>query len=99
MSETQFLLALNKTTNAYRWAFGSDGKTIVGTARHGNGKFNPVTAVNRFMNRSTSNTNAAGTQLGLSTTLIENIVGASAGISNRGNAQVLRGKIRQVLGI
>ncbi len=99
MSETQFLLALNKTTKAYRWEFGPDGKTIIGTARSGKGKFNPVTAVNRFFNRKTSTTNAAGTKLGLSLTLVNNIVSASAGVSNRGNAQVLRGKIRQVLGI
>ena len=48
MTETQFLMALNKTTTAYTWTV--EGKKIDGTAKNGKTrgkKFNTLTAVCR----------------------------------------------------
>ena len=54
MTETQFLMALNKTTTAYTWTV--EGKKIVGTAKNGKTrgkKFAPVTAVCRSTGKGT----------------------------------------------
>ncbi len=101
MTETQFLLDLSKTTKAYRWSFdGQDGKEIIGVSRSGGQVFDPITAVHRYNRCGTEfKTNVAGDTLGMSTTLVHSVQDAAAGVSNRGNAQVLRGKIRTALGI
>ena len=105
MTETQFLLALSQTTKSYSWTL--EGKTIVGTAKNGKTrgkKFDPVTAVCRSVGRGTyastcSGKKKAATKIGLTTTLAENVSSATQAKSNRGNYQVLRGKMRQVLGV
>ena len=98
MTETQFLMALNKTTTAYTWTV--EGKKIVGTAKNGKTrgkKFNPLTAVCRSSGLGNGTTTQAAKKLVVTTSLKYSIVGATTASSNRGNYQVLRGKIRQVL--
>ena len=105
MTETQFLIALSQTTSAYKW--GVEGKTIVGTAKNGKTrgkKYDPVTAVCRSTGKGTyastcKGKKQAGSKLGLTSTLTTNVSSASTAKSNRGNYQVLRGKIRQVLDV
>ena len=103
MTETQFLLALQKTKKSYKWHL--RGNKIRGVARNGNDKgelFDPVTAVSRYTGNGTYGVTQrgrkkAGKSTGLSTTLTNTVVDASDAKHNRGGSQVLRGRIRQVL--
>ena len=105
MTETQFLIALSQTTSAYKW--GVEGKTIVGTAKNGKTrgkKFDPVTGVCRSTGKGTYASTCKGkkkaaSKLGLTSTFTTNVTSATTAKSNRGNYQVLRGKIRQVLDV
>jgi hypothetical protein len=105
MTETQFLMALSQTTKSYRWSV--EGKDIVGTAKNGKTrgkKFDPLTAVCRSTGQGTyaytcRGRKSAASKLGIGTTLASNVSQAAKAVSNRGNGQVLRGKIRQVLGV
>lgn len=105
MTETQFLVELSKTTTAYSWSV--DGKQIVGTAKNGKTKgkkFDPLTAVCRSTGKGTFSSTCKGkskaaTKIGVTKTLAQNVSNATQAKSNRGNDQVLRGKIRQVLGV
>ena len=105
MTETQFLMALSQTTKSYNWSL--DGKTIVGTAKNGKTrgkKFDPLTAVCRSTGQGTyastcRGKKSAASKIGVSATLASNVSQAVRATSNRGNGQVLRGKIRQVLGV
>ncbi len=105
MTESQFLVALSQTTDAYKWSV--TNKKIVGTAKNGKtrGKsFDPVTAVCRSTGKGTYSSTCRGkkqaaTKLGLTTVLAENVSNAAQAKSNRGNYQVLRGKMRQVLDV
>ena len=105
MTESQFLVALSHTTSAYRWSV--DNKNIVGTAKNGKTrgkKFDPITAVCRSTGKGTYASTCRGksraaTKLGVTQTLAKNVSNATQATSNRGNGQVLRGKIRQVLGV
>ena len=105
MTETQFLLSLSHTTKSYRWYL--QGNKIRGRARNGKTRgqvFDPVTAVARFTGHGTYGVNqrgrkAAGKATGLTTVLTTCVVNATEAKSNRGNGQVLRGRIRQVLGV
>ena len=105
MTETQFLLALSDTTKAYNWSL--DGKTIVAVAKNGKTrgqKFDPITAVCRSTGKGTYPSTARGKRtaakkLGVNTTLTTSLTSATKACSNRGNGQVLRGRIRQVVGV
>ncbi len=103
MNEIQFLLALQKTQKSYKWQL--RGKKIRGVARNGNDRgeiFDPVTAVSRYTGNGTYEVTQrgrtrAGKSTGLSTTLTHNVIHASDAKNNRGNSQVLRGRIKQIL--
>ena len=105
MTETQFLITLAQTRKAYNWS--TEGKTIVGVAKNGKArgkKYAPITAVCRYAWNGTNPSNKRGTnkavkQLGMTPTLTKNVSNATQATSNRGNSQVLRGKIKQVLGL
>jgi len=105
MSETQFLLTLQKTMKSYKWQI--HGKKIRGVARNGNDKgelFDPVTAVSRYTGNGTYEVtqrgrNRAGKSTGLSTTLTNTLIQAADAKNNHGGSQVLRGRIRQVLDV
>ena len=103
MTETQFLLALQKTKKSYKWQL--RGNKIRGVARNGNDRgelFDPVTAVSRYIGKGTYEVTQrgrkrAGKSTGLSTTLTNTVVNAADATYNHGGSQVLRGRIRQVL--
>jgi len=99
MTETQFLLSLSQTTDAYKWYL--QGNKIRAKARNGKTRgqiFDPVTAVARFSGHGTYRVNQRGRRAaGLTDALTTNVVNATEAKSNRGNGQALRGRIRQVL--
>ena len=80
MTETQFLMALNKTTTAYTWTV--EGKKIVGTAKNGKTrgkKFNPLTAVCRSSGLGNGTTTQAAKKLGVTTSLKDSILEITEG--------------------
>ena len=85
---------------------GLEDKTITGTTNRGSAKgvtFNPLTAV-RIELREKFFTNKretlkAGKALGLTREFTNHVYNATTGVSNRGNTQVVRGKIRSALGV
>tara|TARA_R110000824_G_scaffold174475_1_gene352647 strand:+ start:925 stop:1236 length:312 start_codon:yes stop_codon:yes gene_type:complete len=101
VNQEQFFQTLSQTTNAYKWSY--EGNQVVGVARNGadRGKtFNPVTAVARTQRLGTYANTKRGTitaanQLGLSQGTASSVLCTS----NRGNAQVVRGRTLRSLGI
>lgn len=104
-SETQFLLTLQKTQKSYRWYLA--GNKIRGKARNGKDRgeiFDPVTAVSRYTGNGTyevtqKGRKRAGRSTGLSTTLTSNAICASDARHAHGGSQVLRGRMKQILGL
>ena len=105
MTEMQFLLTLQKTKKSYEWHL--SGNKIRGKVKNGKDRgelFDPLTAVSRYTGNGTYDVTKrsrqrAGRSLGISTTLTNTIVGAADAKSNRGSEQVLRGRIKQILGL
>lgn len=84
-----------------------DNNNIVGQITRGPNKgqrVNPVTALAYSQTGAVYGTNKretqkAGRSLGLSSDFVDQLYAASVGSSNRGNTQVVRGKIRSALGV
>ena len=101
MNQQTFLEALSQTTKAYSWSY--DHNRIVGVARNGTARgqrFNPITAVARTMRLGTFANTKRGTvqaarALGRTTGTVNSVLSTS----NRGNAQVVRGRLLESLGI
>ena len=105
MTEIQFLLTLSDTTDAYKWYL--EGNKIRAKARNGKTRgqvYDPITAVARYTGHGNYGVNkrgrkAAGKASELTNTLSNSVVQATEATCNRGNYQVLRGRIKQVLGL
>gem|GEM_PF-1428763 len=101
MSQEQFLNALFGMTKAYRWSY--EGNRVLGVARNGADRgrtFNPITAMARTMRVGTFGNSRRETQraarlLGLTPATATAILS----VSNRGNAQVVRGRVLETLGL
>lgn len=103
MERSDFYEALESISNQYNWNI--DGNQIVGQGRTRGSVYNPVTALARSMRVYSANgsnkreTLKAGTAMGLPREFTEQVYNATIGSSNRGNAQVVRGRIRRALGV
>lgn len=104
MESSEFYLTLASLPSTYTWAV--DGLSITGQGKRGlrGHTFNPVTAVANRLTGNVYGTNKretlkAGRALGLTNEFTSHVYNAAAGSSNRGNAQVVRGKIRSALEI
>jgi hypothetical protein len=91
------------TMTGIKWEINEDN-FIVGTHKKTGTQLNPVTALAsvRGVGQFTPNkrdTLKAGAALGLPREFVEHAINASNSASNRGNAQVVRGKIRSALGV
>jgi len=101
MNQTQFLDQLTQMRNSYTWTYHNN--QVRGVARNGKDKgtpHNPITAVARTTRQGTFKPTARGTSqaakaIGVSGGMVSSLLCSS----NRGNAQVLRGRILQSLGI
>ena len=104
METKEFYQSLNTLPVSYSWSVSSN-KNITATKTRGKGRgtdFNPVTAVAQEKKLGTYGTNKretlkAGKALGLTRTFSSTAYDAATSVSNRGNAQVVRGKIRSAL--
>jgi len=105
MESSEFYNTLADLPQSYR--FGVVDNTIVGSSNRGKAKgitFNPVTAVayrktGEVFGTNKRETQKAGKALGLTREFTNHVYNATTGGSNRGNAQVVRGKIRSALGV
>jgi hypothetical protein len=106
MQTNEFYKSLTTLPVSYNWTVGTN-KSITATKTRGKGRgeaFNPVTAVAQAQGLGTYGTNKretlkAGRALGLTFTFVSTAYDAATSVSNRGNAQVVRGKIRSALEI
>lgn len=105
MESNEFYSALSNLPQYYN--FDVDGSSITGEIRRGENRgsrVNPITAVAFRQNGVLFPTNKrdtvrAGKSIGLSVEFINHVYNATNGTENRGNAQVVRGKIRKALEI
>lgn len=104
MNSTDFYDSLCKLPSYYRWdVTHSNAITAEGTRSPIKGlSFNPVTALARQATGHVYGTNKretlrAGKVLGLTKQFTTHVYDATTSASNRGNAQVVRGKIRSAL--
>jgi hypothetical protein len=103
MERSDFYEGLSAISDQYNWDV--DGNSIVGRGRNRNQTWNPVTALARSLRvynasgNSKRETLKAGTAMGLPREFTEQVYNATIGSSNRGNAQVVRGRIRSALGV
>jgi hypothetical protein len=103
MESKEFYTALTRLPNSY---FNTEGEltgSIAGGQYRGEA-VNPVTAVAYKATGTVYGTNKRGTlqagrALGLNKNFTETAYNAITGGSNRGNTQVVRGKIRSALGV
>lgn len=105
MESNEFYTTLASLPKSYN--FGVVDNTIVGSTNRGTAKgvtFNPVTVVafrqtGEVFGTNKRDTLKAGKALGLTREFTNHVYNATTGVSNRGNAQVVRGKIRSALGV
>jgi hypothetical protein len=103
MEQNEFYTALAKLPNSY---FNTEGEltgSIAGGQYRGE-TVNPVTAVAYKATGTVYGTNKretlrAGKALGLNRLFAETVYNATTSVSNRGNTQVVRGKIKSALGV
>ena len=105
MESREFYTTLASLPRSYN--FGVQDNTIVGSTTRGKGKgvtFNPVTVLafretGQVYGTNKRETLKAGRALGLTREFTNHVYDATTSKSNRGNAQVVRGKIRSALGV
>lgn len=105
MNTREFYSALSNLPNYYD--FNVENGNITGEIRRGKSKglsVNPITALATRLTGSSYGTNKRETQraakeLGLTRDFTNHIYNAVTSVSNRGNTQVVRGKIRSALGV
>jgi hypothetical protein len=101
MNQTEFLNQLSLVSNSYTWTH--NGTSLLGVAKNGYARgltFNPITALARSKRLGDWQNNSQGTKqaaraLGLSSTTVSSILSSD----NRGNAQVVRGRMLNSLGV
>ena len=102
MESNEFYSTLASLPSTYR--FDVEGKAIKGRGAARGATLNPVTAVAYRTTGQVYGTNKretlkAGTAVGLTREFATHVYNATTGVSNRGNSQVVRGKIRSALEI
>ena len=103
MERSDFYEMLSSISDQYNWDI--DGNSIVAHGRNRNQIWNHVTALARSIRAYSASGNnkketlKAGTAMGLPREFTEQVYNATIGSSNRGNAQVVRGRIRSALGV
>lgn len=105
MESNDFYSALEQLPQYYN--FNVEGSTITGEIRRGDfrgSSVNPITAValretGTYYGTNKRDTQRAGRAIGLSNQFVNHVYNATSGSKNRGNTQVVRGKIRSALEI
>lgn len=99
MTLTEFYSRLGNLPRSYKWNT-ENGKIV---SQHKDAKLNPITAVIHRSGVSCGNTKSetikAAQLLGLAKRDAENVYDAASGRSNRGYQQVVRGRLKNILGL
>jgi hypothetical protein len=103
MNFSEFINKLHGVSSSYHWDV--ENKKVVATIRSGPNRgrtLNPVTALAHksgfgFFNNTREETEFAASLIGLTRSTARSIYSATVGTNNRGNVQVIRGKIRSAL--
>jgi hypothetical protein len=103
MNYTEFFNKLENVANSYHWDV--DGNRVVAKIQSGAFRgftLNPITALAHkagfgFFDNTREDTEFAARFLGISRNVARNIYSATLGTHNRGNTQVVRGRIRSAL--
>tara|TARA_B100001778_G_scaffold258519_1_gene218772 strand:- start:1316 stop:1642 length:327 start_codon:yes stop_codon:yes gene_type:complete len=104
MTVTDFFNKLDNVAHSYHWDVTSNNK-VVATIRSGPNKgftLNPITALAHksgygLIENTRDGSETAGSLLGMTRKQARNIYSATIGSHNRGNTQVVRGRIRSAL--
>lgn len=104
MTTTEFIDRLYNLSTSYHWSVDSDNK-VVAQIKSGPNRgltLNPVTALAHksgfgICDNTRDGTEYASSLIGLPMTTARKIYSATLGTNNRGNTQVVRGKIRSAL--
>lgn len=104
MIYSEFFNKLSNIAEAYHWDIAEDNK-VLATIQRGHYKgltLNPITALAHksgfgFFSNNREDTEFAARLLGISRSFARNIYSATLGTYNRGNTQVVRGRIRSAL--
>jgi hypothetical protein len=97
MNQSTFIQSLTSIKNSYKWSY-QNGQ-IVGVAKHGAERglrFDPIRALVRTTRAGSYQTTS---QAAKAIELPDTVVKSLTSTDNRGNSQVLRGRVRQVLQI
>ena len=103
METSEFYATLNNLPQCYTWGMEDTEITVTKTRGVARGtSFNPITAVAHRMgfgmfSNNKKETLKAGTALGLPRTFTSNVYDAVRSTTNRGNAQVVRGRILEAI--
>lgn len=97
-----FYEALSLVSRHFDWRI-EDDNTIVAVGSRGQ-RYNPVTAVAKTLGHRINGNNKretlkAATAIGLPRSYAESVYNATKGAYNRGNTQVIRGRLRSALGL
>lgn len=103
MKYSEFFDKLHNVASAYHW--GVEHNKVVATIQSGPSRgftLNPITALAHksgfgFFRNTREDTEFAASLLGISRNFARNIYSATLGTYNRGNTQVVRGRIRSAL--
>jgi hypothetical protein len=106
MNFYEFYNRLYNVSESYHWHLNSNNK-VVATIQSGPNRghtLNPVTALAHksgfgFFDDTRDGTEYAASLLGIPRKLARSIYSATVGTYNRGNTQVVRGRIRSALGV
>lgn len=106
MNQTQVVNSLSSVRSSYRWSVDDSGRIVGTPVNHASEAtvktYNPLTALARSQRLGQyrlSKTRTALNKLGVPSELQSSLIDAVSGSENRGQAQVLRGRIRSVLGV
>lgn len=99
MNQYEFLTSLANVAHLYNWEY--DENRLVGTSRRGKTRgllFNPVTAVANSLGLGVFSPNKRGTERAARAIgITQELANAVYSQSNRGHAQIVRGKMLDVL--
>lgn len=103
MNVNEFLNGLENISSSYRWDL--EGGKVTARIKSGPNRgltLNPITAIAHkagfgFIKNTREGTELAGSLIGLTRRQTRNLYSAILGTYNRGNTQVVRGKIRSAL--
>lgn len=106
MNFNEFYKRLYNVSSSYHWHLNDNNKVVatIQSGPHRGYTLNPVTALAHkcgfgVIEDTRDGTEYAASLLGLPRSLARNIYSATLATYNRGNTQVLRGRIRSALGV